>query len=165
MSSDLMYAIVGQVWEIYANAFEHGASLVGVLTCGQYFPSLRQLAIAIGDFGVSIPGNVRSKVGPIAGEHAMRWAVTRGHTTAKTSPGIARGLGLDLLRDFVHANNGMLDICSGDGRVLIDGMSEKFQTLGHGGILGTLVHVRLRCDGREYRFADSVSPQQDGPYF
>ena len=163
VSKDLAHAIVGQVWEIYANAFEHGASGPGVLTCGQYFPQLKQLAIAIGDFGVGIPRNVRTTIGASAsGEIAMRWAMTRGTTTAKTSPLIARGLGLDLLKAFVEANNGMLDICSGDGRVVIDGASEKFQTLQNGGVRGTIVHLRLRCDGKQY---DLRGPAQEGPYF
>ncbi len=43
VSRPLQDAIVGQMWEIYANAFEHGESPIGVFSCGQYYPMFKKL--------------------------------------------------------------------------------------------------------------------------
>jgi hypothetical protein len=51
--------IVGTVWEVYANAFEHSQSEIGVLSCGQHYPKLDLLKLTVLDFSVGIPFNVR----------------------------------------------------------------------------------------------------------
>src|SRR5690606_12678735 len=53
-------AIVGKVWEIYTNSFEHSGSSVGVYSCGQYFQNMNQLVLCVVDFGVGIPNKIRS---------------------------------------------------------------------------------------------------------
>ena len=63
ISPALRDAIVGRVWEIYANAFEHGRSAIGVFSCGQHYPKRKELDLAVVDFGVGIPSNVRQFVG------------------------------------------------------------------------------------------------------
>ena len=60
VSSPLRDAIVGRVWEIYENAFEHSNSPIGLFSCGQHFPNKRRLQLTVVDFGVGIPANVRS---------------------------------------------------------------------------------------------------------
>jgi hypothetical protein len=64
MTDAVQDAVLGNVWELYTNAFEHGKSPVGVLSCGQYYPKIRTVRLAIGDFGIGIPDNVRMSKGP-----------------------------------------------------------------------------------------------------
>lgn len=65
ISDALADEVVGQMWEIFANAFEHSDTRVGVYSCGQYFKARRVLTLAVADFGVGIPSNVTSSgVGP-----------------------------------------------------------------------------------------------------
>lgn len=55
VSQELQNAIVSTTWEIYANAFEHSQTNVGVFSCGQYYPHLCKLKLTVVDFGVGIP--------------------------------------------------------------------------------------------------------------
>ncbi len=127
VSPRLRNAIVGVVWEIYDNAFEHANSSIGVYSCGQHFPRLRILQLAVADFGIGIPENVRRylrgqgvQLSPgvqLPAPVCLRWAFQEGASTKKQGTG--RGLGLKLLKDFVNVNHGALEIYSQDGYVLI----------------------------------------------
>ena len=102
VSQALRDAIVGQVWEIFENAFEHSASPLGVFCCGQHYPRLGELKLCVADFGVGIPSNVRlfKKRGEVSAAAALRWAFRFGTTTKPN--GMGRGMGLDLLREFIR---------------------------------------------------------------
>ncbi len=112
ISDRLSDAVVGKVWEIYANAFEHGRSEIGVFGCGQYYPDYHELKLTVVDFGVGIPANVRwhfrgdPRVQQLTAANCLRWAFCRGTTTNPN--GIGRGIGLDLLKEFVQINKGRL---------------------------------------------------------
>ena len=161
VSHDLANAIAGQMWEIYANAFEHSGTRVGVLSCGQYFKQRKELVLAVADFGVGIPSNARFHTGnaTLPGGEAMQWAFTRGTSTAK-KPG-PRGMGLDLLKEFIKVNHGVLAIYSHDGYARINGSGETYQNLPVF-FEGTLVQVTLRCDDTYYALSNEVDP---APYF
>jgi anti-anti-sigma regulatory factor len=60
VGQNLQNLIVSRVYEIYANAFEHGQSSSAVFSCGQYYPNLRELKLTVVDFGVGIPSHVRN---------------------------------------------------------------------------------------------------------
>lgn len=160
VSHALCNEIAGQMWEIYANAFEHSSTPVGVLSCGQYFPQRRELVLAVGDFGAGIPSKVRDyRDNPgLAGAEAMRWAFSAGTSTVRDSR-IGRGLGLDLLKQFIKLNHGRLEVYSSDGYVLIDGSSETYDSLWTC-FQGTLVNVSLQCDEKLYMlsYEDDSSP-------
>jgi anti-sigma regulatory factor (Ser/Thr protein kinase) len=111
----LQDAIAGAVWEIYVNAFEHSSSPVGVFSCGQHYPNNRELSLSIVDFGVGIPHNVRryaQKYGrdpdKILPSSALEWAFTLGQSTKED--GETRGMGLDILKQFIHTNRGSLEL-------------------------------------------------------
>lgn len=161
VSHELSNVIASQMWEIYANAFEHSGSRVGVLSCGQYFRNRGELVLAVADFGVGIPSNVRFYTGNSAlpGGEAMKWAFTCGTSTAqKAGP---RGMGLDLLKEFVWVSKGVLVIYSHDGYARIDERTEIYQN-SPAFFEGTLVQVTLRCDDTYY----SLSNEADSaPYF
>lgn len=153
--------IVSRVVELYDNAFTHARTPVGVISCGQYYPTLKRLKLTAVDFGVGIPATVRAYLGKPAmppGE-AMAWALRRGTTTKRGS--ISRGLGLDLLKTFVQMNKGSLEIFSGGGYALITEDVERCVDRGLA-FGGTLVNISLRCDERYYHLGPEPT---DGPLF
>ncbi len=81
---DLVSEVIGNVGEIYVNAFEHSGSAVGVHGCGQLFPRLGILSLTLVDFGVGIPANVRR----FHGESATLWNGKR--CLEWPSPGVIR---------------------------------------------------------------------------
>jgi hypothetical protein len=161
VSPGLGNAIVGNMAEIYLNAFEHGQSQIGVFACGQHFPKNRELNLTIVDFGVGIPSNVRSfkasKFAPeaLAAAHCMEWAFQSGTSTKQGDTFVPRGVGLDLLHGFVRQNGGRLEMFSHEGYALIaDGKisfaerSKFFE--------GTLVNISLKCDEKYYCLASEI---------
>jgi len=161
VSPKLRDAIVGNVWEIYANAFEHSKSPIGVFTCGQHYPKNQELKLTVVDFGVGIPWNVRlfCRNPRILAHQALEWAFQEGTTTNPN--GMGRGMGLDLLKRFVRANCGSLEVYSHDGRAKISCDEETYET-GASWFEGTIFNIGIRCDDRYYRFASEAS---EGPPF
>lgn len=153
VSQQLRDAIVGRVWEIYANAFEHGQSPIGVLSCGQRYPQKKELVLTVIDFGLGIPQTVRDFYDPTLGsDEALQWAFEQGNTT-KPSTENRRGLGFELLKQFVKANHGRLEVFSHNGYALIDSNCETFKCRS-GFFNGTVINIVFKCDDRYYRLAD-----------
>jgi len=155
-------AISGRMWEIYSNAFEHSGTEVGVFTCGQHFRHHKDLILTVVDFGRGIPSNVKAflsqyvdetRVSKLSGADCMKWAFERGNTTSMG--GVARGLGFDLLKEFVRVNQGKLEVYSNDGYAIIDKEGERFDNC-YISFQGTVVHITLRCDEKLYRFYDEA---------
>lgn len=162
VSDRLRDAIAGRMWEIYSNAFEHSGTEVGVFSCGQHYWQQNYLILSTVDFGRGIPGNVRSflrqyveedLVSKLSGAACLKWAFERGNSTCKG--GVARGLGLDLLKEFVRINQGKLEIYSNDGYAIVDKDGERFENRDLA-FEGTVVHITLRCDENLYRFRDEA---------
>jgi hypothetical protein len=183
VSHALRDQIVGKMWEIYANAFDHAESPIGLFSCGQHFPRQRQLCLTVVDFGVGIPSNVRQffKVvaaalkrhririerdalqwamdGRMTADQAMKWAFQEGTTTKPN--GMGRGMGLDLLKDFIKVNKGTLEVFSHEGYTFVNKDGETHSTR-KVFFEGTLVNISLMCDDRHYILA---SEAQKGPLF
>jgi len=146
ISADGRNAIVGAAWEIYANAFEHSSTRIGVFSCGQYYPKTRLLKLTVVDFGVGIPKNVRSffndvEIAPAA---ALEWAFKSGTTTKPERD--CRGVGLDILKGLVAINGGRMEIFSHDAYGVIDERGEIYsRCTSH--FDGTLVNITLKCHG------------------
>lgn len=162
VSHRLRDAIVGRMWEIYNNAFEHSGTKIGVYTCGQHYGKQNDLILSVVDFGRGIPANVRSYLSQYAdedlvvqltGANCLKWAFERGNSTC--SGDVPRGLGLDLLKEFVQLNHGKLEIYSNDAYAIIDKDGERFDNLDIS-FEGTVVHITLRCDEKLYRFCDEA---------
>lgn len=149
LSQGLRNAIAGKVIEIYDNAFAHSISSIGVMSCGRHYPNLRQLCLTVVDFGVGIPFNVRSflRRSGITDADALQWAFEVGTTTRPTTFG--RGLGLELLKEFVNLNGGLLEVYSQNGYARVGASSESFTTRSTF-FQGTVVSISLNCDERQY---------------
>lgn len=164
VSQRLRDAIVGHMWEIYNNAFEHSGSDVGVFTCGQYFPHNETLVLSVVDFGQGIPAKIRgffrqhadeSLVARLTGASCLRWAFQAGNTTKVGEPG---GSGLDLLKEFIRLNQGKLEVYSNEGYGIIDKDGERYEN--HAiSFEGTVVHITLHCDEKLYQFSDETDPR------
>lgn len=164
VSTELRNAIVGRVWEIYANAFSHARSDLGIFSCGQFFWRMGLLKLAVVDFGVGIPATVREffrddpRAKQFSATNCLRWAFEPGNSTIE---GTGRGIGLDILKEFVHVNHGSLDIYSEDGYVRIT--HEKEQYIKRSGFFqGTVVNITIRCDEKLYSL---VEEGPAGPWF
>jgi hypothetical protein len=144
--------IISNVSEIYANAFEHGQSQIGVFSCGQYYPKEKKLALTTIDFGVGIAHTVKSLPAhsKISTEKAIEWAFQPGNSTKSQT--MSRGRGLQLLQNFVTQNRGILTICTNDGQVTIEDNSTKYTHI-HKHFSGTVVNIMLQCDGSDHCLA------------
>jgi hypothetical protein len=157
VSERLRDAISGRMWEIYNNAFEHSGSAIGVFSCGQHFPHNNTIVLSVVDFGQGIPAKIRNfvrgdpRAQDLPADACLRWAFTRGKSTS--TEGVARGIGLDLLKEFIRINQGKLEVYSNDGYAIIDKDGERYENRD---ILfeGTVVHITLRCDENLYQFRD-----------
>lgn len=148
-SDDLAGAIIGNIWELFANSLEHARSPVGLSVSGQHYPSKKQLTLALTDLGVSIPGNVKRHLdeSELSTETAFKWAMTRGNSTREGQPG---GLGLDMLKEFITVNNAEMSIYSSDGYFRWHGGGEEFGKM-PSMLRGTIINLTLNCDGRHYK--------------
>ncbi|TAN44682.1 MAG: ATP-binding protein [Nitrospirae bacterium] len=156
VSLRLRDAIIGHVWEIYNNAFEHSGSEIGVFSCGQHFHRQNDLVLTVVDFGLGIPAKVRTflssdpRAEQLPASGCLRWAFQRGNTTKQDEPG---GLGLDLLREFIRLNQGKLEVYSNEGYAIIQKDGERYENRDIS-FEGTVVHITLRCDEKLYHFKD-----------
>lgn len=160
VSPRLRDAIAGRMWEIYNNAFEHAGSQIGVFSCGQYFRNKKELILSVVDFGQGIAANVRNylitdpRAANLSSAACLHWAFQQGTTTRPNSA--PRGVGLDLLKDFIRVNHGKLEVYSNEGYGIIDHTGERFENQSIS-FEGTFFHITLRCDARYYQFANEVS--------
>jgi len=158
VSERLKDAIVGNVWEIYNNAFEHGESSIGIFSCGQHFRHHNELTLAVIDFGIGIPNKVKQffrdfpQADLITSAGYLSWAFDDGNTTKIDEPG---GLGLNLLREFIQLNNGKLEIYSNDGYAIIGKDGAHFYN-NDISFEGTIAYITLRCNETHYCFKDEV---------
>jgi anti-sigma regulatory factor (Ser/Thr protein kinase) len=163
---NLRNALVSCVIEAYINVFDHADSQVGVATCGQFFPKIKELTLTLVDFGVGIPHNVRAflREPDKPDIDAIGWAFQAGNTTKRDKS--SRGLGLKLLKNFVQKNNGKLEVYSDNGYIALDSSGEH--TFNYGTkFSGTVIQITLRCDDLQHYALDDVLDQvnPDDPLF
>jgi hypothetical protein len=159
----LAYEIVGNVLEIYTNAFTHSGSSTGVFSCGQHYPTLETLKITVVDFGIGIPRSVRDYLMnrgepyQISDEGALQMAFQEGFST-KSDLG---GMGLKLLKEFIQKNRGRLDIYSHSGHAIVDASGERYEKV-DAFFKGTVVNITLKRDQKFYYLREEKLEQ---PYF
>jgi signal transduction histidine kinase len=162
LSSRLRNAITGRMWEIYNNAFEHSGTPIGVFSCGRHFARTNRLILSVVDFGQGIPAKVRCflsmkdrRAEKLTDASCLKWAFQSGNSTFLG--GVPRGLGLDLLREFVQLNEGKLEVYSNAGYAIIGENRESYKNC-EGTFTGTMIHITLHCDESKYKFEDEIDP-------
>lgn len=159
ISTELKNAIVSKIFEIFMNAYGHGAEPagiagLGVISCGMHKKKEKQLKLTVIDFGAGIATNVRRFLKKeMSDQECMSWALQRGHSTKTDSmDDIPRGLGFGLLAEFVSLNEGGFKVFSNgacasverDGTYSVKNVKYPFS--------GTMVNISINCDGRHYLF-------------
>ena len=113
--------------EVFVNAETHSESALGVFVCGQHYPVQQRLDLTIVDAGITIPEGIARRFGEhLSPVRALKWAMTKGNTTKKSTPG---GIGLKLLRDFSRAQHGAVWIASGKAFWSLQSGEESFVEL------------------------------------
>uniref|UniRef100_UPI00262B624E ATP-binding protein n=1 Tax=uncultured Desulfovibrio sp. TaxID=167968 RepID=UPI00262B624E len=114
--------------ELFLNAGLHAESESGIFVCGQYFPKKQRLDFTIADAGIGIPENVRRYTRTyMSACGAIQWAMQEGNTTKTgNQPG---GLGLKLIKDFIHINRGIMQIVSQSGYYMYSAKGELFRDM------------------------------------
>ncbi|WP_219843867.1 hypothetical protein [Aliivibrio sifiae] len=160
LSSALKNEIVSRIFEIFMNAYGHGTSIqdlreLGVYSCGQYDKKEKTLCLSVLDFGPGIVKNVRQYKSDIKSDiDAMQWALIKGNSTGTDSikEGMPRGLGFDLLSQFVKLNKGEMRIYSNSVFAKILGNNDFIINNSKYHLPGTLVSIKINCDNRYYQF-------------
>ncbi|MAY57697.1 MULTISPECIES: hypothetical protein [Pseudoalteromonas] len=167
LSGALKPEIVSRIFEIFMNAYGHGTSIqalsqLGVYSCGQYDRKENTLSLSVLDFGPGIVNNVMEYNQDIeTPSDALEWALTRGNSTETDSikKGMARGLGFDLLSDFVKLNNGEIRVYSNKvSAKIIDGSDFTISESEYD-LPGTLVSIKINCDNKYYHFKSENTQQ------
>ena len=164
ISLSLRDAIAGQVSELYSNALEHSFSTIGVFSCGQHYPRAKTLHLSVIDFGIGIPASIRSLPANVSLStvEALAWSLQSG-TTTKQASNVSRGLGLNLLQNFVANNHGSLKIFSNDGYVSIDDTGVRYENR-YTEFTGTLVNIVFQCDESYYCLMSETDSSRE-PWF
>ncbi|WP_353171837.1 hypothetical protein [Acinetobacter rudis] len=158
LSPQLKSEIISRIVEIFMNSYGHGVSNqvhhnLGVYSCGEYDSKLKQLHLSVLDFGIGIAKNVMTTHLDITDQvDALNWALQQGNSTNTDSinTDIPRGLGFELLRKFVMANEGKLRIYSNSVQActtsngVFETQESKFS------FPGTLVSITINCDDKYY---------------
>ncbi|MEI2366231.1 ATP-binding protein [Niallia circulans] len=161
ISNNLKHAIVGKVYEIFANVYEHSNSPVGAFSCGQRFQNLNELKLTVVDFGVGIPTKVKNYFNDFSLDTlwTLKWAFTEGNST-RTTQTYKGGLGLGILKDFIIANEGKLEVYSHNGYCIIDKHGSIFKE--HDEYFdGTIVNITLKCDENYYYMLEGDNDDDD----
>lgn len=103
--------LLDDLGELYANIDKHAFSEMPFYMCGQFYPKSGIIKFTICDLGVGFLQNIH-KLKPEIGtyDQAIKWAVD-GNSSKPDAPG---GTGLIGLRKYCAANQGKLQIISGD---------------------------------------------------
>lgn len=134
--------------ELFNNIKDHSSEEVGCMHLQKY-PNAERLKIAVSDFGVGIPHEVR-KVKPHAtDEYALYLATQEGFTSKPGGKNMGAGLSY-LIDNVVGRAHGTLSIYSGAGEIRFSrdntGKTSHNVSLANGRYPGTLVSMTLRTD-------------------
>ncbi|WP_313281286.1 histidine kinase [Delftia tsuruhatensis] len=145
--------------EIFHNVEYHSGVGKG-FTLSQFYPQKKIIKIAISDYGIGIPNQVRTLRPELNDFRAILKACEEGFTTKTNVKNRGAGLAL-LIKYVVNRNGGSVELRSGLGHVLatnahngpyLTGTNQKWQ------YPGTIVQVSLRTDTLE-QFDKDIEPE------
>lgn len=157
MSQQLHKRFNESIVELAQNSFMHGKAKK-VICCGNYLPDENILEFSITNLGTTFRENFdtyiqKLGINSIDVESSIDWATQEGNTTV---PGMARGLGLGILKSFIDHNSGSIQIMSGNEfweRRNCVNVCKKFKN----GFLGTCVVFEFNlADHNAYRLKGEV---------
>jgi len=159
MTIQLKKKISESIFEIFVNSVSHSETILGIFTCGQYFPTKERIDFTIVDRGIGIKEKIRKEIGEkMQGDEAIAWALEERNTTRKGD--IPGGLGLKLIKEFIKLNEGRIQIVSNDGFCELSG-NEVFQQVFNLTFPGTLVNIRFNiADTKRYKMSDEVDENE-----
>ncbi len=142
MSKGAKEKIVEAIYEIFVNAQIHSETEF-IYTCGQFFPNKSEIEFTIVDAGIGFREKINRRFDSnLRATQAIKWAVKE---TKTTKEGISGGLGLALLREFINANKGKMQIVSNEGFYQLDSNGETIKEF-QGEFPGTIVNLQFRTD-------------------
>ena len=158
MSEKLSKMFKKKVFEVFQNAVIHSETTLGVCVCGQYYPNVKRLDIAVTDAGVGIREKVREyfnnqKISSVA---AIQWALKE-HNTTKRGPQPG-GLGFKFLHEFISRNKGKIKIASRFGFYQYGNGSQSFSKMA-ADFPGTAVTIEINtADTTNYYLLSGARP-------
>jgi len=159
MSEALTKRFRQSLLEIFLNAAIHSKSDSGVFVCGQFYPQNHRMNFTIADAGIGIRENVRRYTKrKVNSCNAIKWAMTEGHTTKKgNQPG---GLGLNLIKDFIKMNKGMIQIVSRFGYYEFSANGESVQKMNND-FPGTCINIEINTEDTSSYYLKSELKSED----
>lgn len=153
MSKGVKEKIVEAIYEIFVNAQIHSETNF-IYTCGQFFPNKNKIEFTIVDTGIGFREKINRRFkSNLRATQAIKWAVEENKTTKE---GISGGLGLALLKEFVNANKGKMQIISNDGFYQFNDDREILNEF-RGEFPGTIVNLQFRTDdNNNYSLAGEI---------
>jgi anti-sigma regulatory factor (Ser/Thr protein kinase) len=133
--------------EIFNNIKDHSQNNIGCVF-GQHFPGEHVVQIAISDFGVGIPHNVKKILPNLDDSNALLKATEEGFSTKSNIRNAGAGLDI-LIHNVALQNRGILSIYSNCGAIQCNydnGNIAKTMLQVQGYYPGTLIYVELRTD-------------------
>jgi hypothetical protein len=128
--------------EIFANVDLHAKTSLPIFTCGQYYPVKQQLKFTLVDLGIGFLEPIKNTTNHSVSSYndAINWALMNRNTTLPNGLG---GFGLKDLRNYCDTNNGILQICSGNGFVTFVNRKTVDKTLKNH-FPGTIINIIFR---------------------
>lgn len=153
LSPELKENIVEAIYEIFVNAQIHSDTKF-IYTCGQFYPQKNKIEFTIVDSGIGFKNRINRRFGKyLSAEQAIRWAIQDKMTTKQ---GISGGIGLAILKEFINANKGKMQIVSNDGFYQLSNNKEMTASF-IGQFPGTIVNLQLRTDDQKsYSLKDEI---------
>lgn len=153
MSKGVKEKIVEAIYEIFVNAQIHSETNF-IYTCGQFFPNKNKIEFTIVDTGIGFREKINRRFkSNLRATQAIKWAVEENKTTKE---GISGGLGLALLKEFVNANKGKMQIISNEGFYQFNEDREILNEF-RGEFPGTIVNLQFRTDdNNNYSLAGEI---------
>ena len=133
--------------EIFNNIKDHSQYNIGCVF-GQHFPAEHVVQIAISDYGVGIPHNVKKVLPNLDDSKALLKATEEGFSTKSNIRNAGAGLDI-LIHNVALLNRGTLSIYSNCGAIQCNydnGNIAKTMLQVQGYYPGTLIYVELRTD-------------------
>jgi signal transduction histidine kinase len=140
LSRDAEHDLTLVLSELVQNVLDHSRSQVGGFLSARAYREVREVRLAVADFGVGIRESLAARVPSADDKEAIRLALQE-EVTGRTSPRNL-GLGLSHLHVIVRRTGGQMVIYSRRGFLRFEGGRDTFG-LANVSYPGTIVFVRL----------------------